>query len=198
MGRLHVGVEGLYQTVGRIALDAAGNSSNATATVWGAAGGARVEVGPVRLGASAFHGQGIGLGFVGQRSAAISDDDNTFGAAAGGLTYKLRTFTGYYGQAAVVSGRWQVGAGYGQGFVDQLDVDKRNPFMSVIHTQTGISASVYYHLSDNVVFDVDYFHFRASWYGAPIVDTMGNPTGGKLAGELQTLDFVNAGVTYHW
>jgi len=67
----------------------------------------------------------------------------------------------------------------------------------VIHTQTGISAAVYYHVSDAVVIGLDYFHFKASWYGAPIVD-MNGPTGGKLVGELQNLDFLNLGATYYW
>ena len=48
------------------------------------------------------------------------------------------------------------------------------------------------------MFGLDYFHFKASWYGAPILDANNQATGTKLAGELQNLDFVNLGVTYHW
>ena len=46
---------------------------------------------------------------------------------------------------------------------------------------------------------LDYFRYTANWYGAPVVDpaTMA-PTGDKLAGEKQDLNFVSAGVTYHW
>jgi hypothetical protein len=90
-----------------------------------------------------------------------------------------------------------VGGGYGQALVDQLDVDKANPTLSVIHTQTGISGSIYCHVSDAIVLALDVFQYRASWYGAPIVDANG-PTGGKLSGELQNLTFVNLGATYHW
>ena len=39
----------------------------------------------------------------------------------------------------------------------------------------------------------------ANWYGAPLVDTNTMlPTGAKLSGEQQKLNFVNAGVTYRW
>ena len=76
-------------------------------------------------------------------------------------------------------------------FLRPRDQD-RNTSLSVIHTQTGISASAYYHVSDSVVLGIDYFRYKASWYGAPLAG------GGKLAGELQVLQFLNAGVTYHW
>jgi len=83
--------------------------------------------------------------------------------------------------------------------LNQLDIDKANPKLSVIHAQTGISAAVYYHVTDSVVLGLDYFHYTANWYGAPIVDmTTMQPTGDKWAGEVQNLNFVSAGVTYHW
>ncbi len=65
-------------------------------------------------------------------------------------------------------GKLQIGAGFGMAIVDQLAADKINADLSVIHTQTGISGAIYYHVSDSVVFGLDYFHFKASWYGAPI------------------------------
>jgi hypothetical protein len=198
MVKLKVGVEGLVQPIGRVRTDPVTNAkSNETSSVWGVSGGARAEIGPVRLGAAAFRGRGIGLGYAVQRSAATSDNDGT-ATAAGGLTYQLRSFTGFYGQAGVVVGDVQLAAGYGRGSVDQLPVDKRNPNLSVFHSQTGISAAVYYHASDSIVLGLDYFRYMASWYGAPFVDANGQPTGGKLAGEKQNLNFLNAGVTYHW
>jgi predicted porin len=197
-GSLKLGVEGLWQLIRRTTTDATTMAQGEVDTsVWGVSGGARVELGPVRLGASGFHGRGIGLGYAAQRSAATSDNDSST-TPPGGLTYELRTFSGYYAQAAVILGDLHIAAGYGQGIVDQLDADKRNPLLSVIHTQTGISGAVYYHLSDSVVLGLDYFHYEASWYGAPIVDANMQPTGSKLTGEKQTLDFFNAGVTYHW
>jgi hypothetical protein len=198
MGSLKIGVEGLYQGIGRIATDPVTMAkTNVTTSIWGVSGGARAEIGPLRLGGSAFRGRGIGLGYAGQVSAATADNDAA-ATAPNGLTYDLRMFTGYYGEIAFVHGPLQVSAGYGQGLVDQLAVDKANPNLSVIHTQTGISAAIWYHLSDSVVLDIDFFNFKASWYGAPFVDGNNVPTGGKLAGELQTLNFLNAGATYHW
>jgi hypothetical protein len=206
-GSLKIGLEGLFQPVARIksvtvtdpttGAQTTQNSDEST-SVWGVSGGARLEVGPLRVGVSGFHGRGIGLAYAIQRSTATSDDDS--GAAPpGGPTYQLRTFSGYYAQAAVMFGGLHLAAGYGQGIVDQLDVDKTNANLSVIHTQTGISGAVYYHVSDSVVLGLDYFHFSASWYGAPVIDpaTM-LPTGNKLAGEKQDIDFISAGMTYHW
>ena len=192
-----LGVEGLYQQIARVVTttNPTMSSSNATASIWGVSGGARVEVGPVRLGASGFRGQGTGIGNVLQPSFSLSDNDV---AGPNGLTYGLRTFTGFCGQGAVVIGKVQIGAGYGMAMINQLPADKINSNLSVLHTQTGISGAIYYHLSDSVVFGLDYFHFKASWYGAPIVDMNNQPTGTKLAGELQNLDFVNLGATYHW
>ena len=199
--RLKIGVEGLYQPLSRIRADNTDPAnpvlSNASTSVWGFSGGARLEVGPLRLGVSAFHGRGIGLGYAGQNSSA-TEDNNTNAAPPGGITYQLRTFTGYNGQVALVHGSWHVAAGYGVGIVDQLPVDKTNGNLSVIHSQTGVSAAVYYHLSDSVVIGLDYFLFMASWYGAPLLDANMLPTGSKLAGEKQSLNFVNLGVTYHW
>ena len=198
----HVGVEGTFQPLGRLVttMDPTTNAttlSNASTSIWGVSGGARVELGPLRAGASGFRGRGIGIGNALQKITATSDDDQG-SAAPTGLTYQLRTFTGFYGQVgAFLMQKVLVTAGYGMGMVDQLPVDKVNPNLSVIHTQTGISGAVYYHLSDSLVLGIDYFRFRASWYGAPTIDTNNQPTG-KFAGELQTLNFLNVGLTYHW
>jgi hypothetical protein len=157
----------------------------------------------VRFGASAFRGRGIGLSTAMQRSTAIADNDTNGRAVppggAAALTYGLRTFTGYYGQAALVLHRVHIAAGYGVATVDQLAADKLNPNLSVFRYQAGISGGLYYEVSDSVVLGLDFFHYIAGWYGAPIVDpaTM-QPTGGHLAAEKQVLDFLNLGVTYHW
>jgi hypothetical protein len=86
---------------------------------------------------------------------------------------------------------------------DQLSSDRINPAQSGIHRQIGVSAALYYHLSDAVVLGFDYFRFMARWYGAPAstLDAGGMPiitTTAVLAGEKQDLNFINAGVTYHW
>jgi hypothetical protein len=198
-GRFKLSAEGLYQPLARIRTDdATGQKTTLTASVWGLSGGARLEIGPLRLGGAAFRGRGLGLYYALQRSAATADDDSSV-AAPGGLTYQLRMFTGFYGQAALVFGRFQIGGGYGLSTVDQLPVDRTNPNLSVIRYQAGFSVAAYFHVSDSVVVGVDFFRFMAGWYGAPIVDanTM-QPTGQKLAGERQALSFLNGGVTYHW
>ena len=198
-GKLKVGVEGLYQPVARIKTDPMTlEKTDAKSAVWGGSGGARVEVGPVRIGLSGFHGKGLGMGYALQKSAATNDSDSS-AAPLTGLTYDLRTFTGFYGQAAVVVGDLHIAAGFGRALVNQLDIDKTNGKLSVIHAQTGISAAVYYHVTDTVVLGLDYFRYTANWWGAPIVDmTTMQPTGEKWAGEVQNLNFVSAGVTYHW
>jgi hypothetical protein len=200
MGHFKIGVEGAYQPIRRIgsATDANGMTTaiNVDSAIWGVSGGARLEVGPARLGVSGFRGRGLGIGNAFQRTDATADD---FAPGPNGSTYGLRTSTGVYGQVgAFLGSKVQIAAGFGMSIVDQLAADKANPNLSVIHTQTGISGAVYYHLSDSLVMGVDFFNFRASWYGAPIVDMNNQPTGTKLAGELQTLNFLNAGVTYHW
>ena len=202
-------MEGLYQQIGRInsvidpATGAVVSSNDVSSSVWGVSGGARVELGPVRFGAAAFRGRGIGLGYALQRSVATADNDSDGRAlpptGQSGLSYEFRTFTGFYGQGALVFRQWQLAAGYGVGIVDQVAADKINTHLSVIHYQAGISAAVYYYLSDSVVLGLDYFRFMAGWYGAPTEDpTTMLPAGGRLAGETQVLNFLNLGVTYHW
>jgi hypothetical protein len=203
-GLLKIGVEGMYQPLARVEQkmvstpDGMGGTTTTTVptpestSVWGAAGGARLEVGPVRLGAAAFRGRGVGMTYALQNTSATV-----------AKTGEIRTFTGIYGQGAVMVGKFHIAAGGGVASADQLRSDRLDTSMSVIHQQIGISGAVYYHLSDSVVLGLDYFRFMARWYGAPksVLDGNGNPVladGSLLPGEKQDLDFVNAGVTYHW
>lgn len=186
-GLLKVGVEGLFQPLARVDTTAdpvtgAEVKTNQKTSVWGASGGARLEIGPVRLGVSAFRGRGIGIGNVLQKSTV----------SVSSTSREVRTFTGVYGQGALVFGKLQVGAGAGVASADQLTSDRLNPAVSVIHQQIGVSASLYYHATESVVLGLDYFRFMARWYGAPRADYS------LLPGEKQDLNFVNAGVTYHW
>lgn len=183
LGKIKIGVEGLYQPVSRIAMDAAGNPSKVTTGVWGASGGLRLEAGPLRLGLSGFTGKGLGLFYALQRSSATED---------GSPDKELRMFSGFYGQGGLAFGRLLVNAGFGLSLVNQTTFDKTDTTQSTIHYQRGISAGVYYHATDSIVLGLDWFMFAAGWYGAPLAG------GGKLAGETQVLNFVNGGVTYHW
>jgi hypothetical protein len=187
--RVKFGVEGAYQPISRIGMDAAGAPAKVTSSVWGASGGLRVEAGPVRIGVSGFRGKGLGLYYAMQRSSAIFDNSPD---------KELRTFTGYNGQAALVFGRLQVGGGFGLSLVDQTTFDKTDPSISVIRYQRGISGAVYYHATDSIVLGLDYFNFAAGWWGAPLVDPTTMTVTGKALGEKQVLNFINAGMTYHW
>lgn len=196
-GKLRIAAEGLYQPLARtVTDDVTLEKSDETTSVWGASGGVRLEVGPARIGVSGYRGRGIGLNYAIQGSPAT-------GVSFDPTTKELRTFTGFYGQAALVFGDLHVTAGGGAASVDQLDTDRRNTALSVIQRQIGVSAAVYYHLSDSVVLGLDYFRFMARWYGAPesSVDPMTNQVvlgAGVLPGEKQDLNFINAGVTYRW
>ena len=181
-GLLKIGVEGLYQPLARLNEDNPANKLDEKTSVWGASGGARLEVGPVRIGAAAFRGKGIGMTYALQNTSVTLNPD----------THEIRTFTGIYGQGAVVLGKVHVAAGAGVAAADQLGSDRINTGLSVIHQQIGVSAAIYYSLTDSVVLGLDYFRFMARWYGAPRADLV------LLPGEKQDLSFINAGVTYHW
>jgi hypothetical protein len=181
-------VEGMWQPVARGTVDAAGAPSTVTSKVWGVAGGGRVEVGPVRFGAALFRGQGLGQYY------ALQNSPVAFSTS----TKELRSFTGFYAQAALVFGPLQLASGAGQVRVDELDVDKTYSSLSNAKSQTGLSAAAYYRLSDNLVLGLDYFRFRTDWYGAPIVDPTTLAVTGRHTPEKQVVNYINAGATYHW
>jgi hypothetical protein len=187
-GLLKLEVEGLWQPVSKVATDAAGTRSLVSDEVWGVAGGGRVEVGPLRLGAAAFRGKGLGQYF------ALQNSPVAFNQA----TSHLRSFTGFYGQAALIFGPVQLAAGAGQVRIDLLPEDKIDSALSNAKSQTGISAAVYYSASDSLVFGLDYFRFQTDWYGAPVLDPTTMAVLGRLAPEKQVVSYINVGATYHW
>jgi len=189
IGKVKLAVEGLYQPIARCP-DSACMMDKVNSAIWGVSGGARLEVGPLRLGFSGFTGKGLGLFYALQRSVATEDNDPT--------NHTLRTFTGFYGQGGVAFGKFMVTGGFGLSLVNQTTFDKSDATVSTIHYQRGISAAAYYHATENIAIGLDWFMFAAGWYGAPLVDPNTMAVTGKLAGETQVLNFVNAGVTYHW
>lgn len=213
-GLFKLGVEGLYQPVGQVVEEDTDNDPatpnvevEKSDSLWGVSGGVRLEVGPARIGVGAFHGAGLGL------VTALQSTDATAGPAVlvdpvtnartiDPNNAEIRTFTGFHGQVAGVFGNLQVGVGGGVGMVGELDSDEINPALSPGDRHLGISAALYYHVSDAVVVGADYMRFMATWRGAPAVaaDAAGNPviTGNRLPAEEQSLNFINAGVTYHW
>lgn len=161
--------------------------------VWGGALGARFEYGPVRVGAAAFRGKGLGQYYALQNSPVV------FSPAS----YDIRSFTGVYGQAALVFGAVQLSAGAGRVSVDLLPADKVDATLSNAKSQTGISAAVYYSLNEYLVLGLDYFRFQADWHGAPRsgpAGADGKPVllGGYLTPEKQVVSYINAGATFHW
>lgn len=77
-------------------------------------------------------------------------------------------------------------AGWGVTRVHQTDIDREGlpgqPAISLIKTQTGISAGITYHLRHWLHVAADLFRADFRWY----------------FGERQTVTFVNAGSTVTW
>jgi hypothetical protein len=190
--RIKFEVEGFWQPLARLedvrdpVTGVVLTQNRFTTEVWAAAGGLRIEVGPVRLGVSGFRGKGTGLFYALQKTQPIED-----------LTHQLRMFSGAYVQGALVFGGLRLMSGFGMALVDQTANDKINTMLSVIRYQRGISAGVFYNATDSIVLGLDYFMFAAGWWGAPTIDPVTMATG-KLAGEKQVVNFVNAGITYYW
>lgn len=191
-GMFKLQAEGMVQPLSRLEVDMAGNKSLRSENVWGAAGGARLEYSVLRFGAAAFRGKGLGQYYALQNSPVV------FSPA----TYDIRSFTGLYAQAAVVLEKVQFSAGAGRVSVDLLPADKVDATLSNAKSQTGISAAVYYHLTEALVLGLDYFRFQADWYGAPrsTVDAAGATQilPGFLKAEKQVVTYINAGATFHW
>ena len=174
-------LEGMYQPMYQLG---AARSDK----VWGVAAGGRVEVGPIRLGLSAFRGKGLGA------YVALQNSSSSFNT----VTRELRTFTGLYAQAAVVVGRVQVSAGAGLVNDNQLASDRLDTTTSGLKRQAGASLGFYYSLTQHLVLGLDYFRFQTNWWGAPtaMTDASGNVV--FLPGEKQVINFINAGATFHW
>lgn len=193
-GMFKVQAEGMIQPLSRLQVDEMTmQKSLRSENVWGAAGGARFEYSVIRLGAAAFRGKGLGQYYALQNSPVV------FSPAS----YDIRSFTGVYAQAAVVLDKLQFSAGAGRVSVDQLEDDKKDFSLSNAKSQTGVSAAVYYHLSDALVLGLDYFRFQADWYGAPRsgIGPDGSTVvllGGYLPAEKQVVTYINTGATFHW
>lgn len=191
-GMFKIQAEGMIQPLSRLEVDMAGNKSLRKENVWGAAGGARFEYSVIRFGAAAFRGKGLGQYYALQNSPVVFSPKN----------YDIRSFTGVYAQAAVVLEKVQLSAGAGRVSVDLLETDKSDALLSNAKSQMGISAAVYYHISDALVLGLDYFRFQADWYGAPrssmAADGSTMILGGFLPAEKQVVTYINAGATFHW
>lgn len=194
-GLLKLQVEAMWQPISRLETSAEtpGTRKLIRDAVWGAAGGARVEYGPARLGAAVFHGKGLGQYYALQNSPAVFSP----------ISYEVRKFTGVYAQGALVLGPLQLSAGAGRVTIDQLRVDEQDATVSNAKSQLGLSLAAYYSVSDSLVLGLDYFRFQADWYGAPnsAKDPATNVTvilPGYIQPEQQVVSYINAGATLHW
>lgn len=178
--KLHVFGGGAFQKVYQ-----AGGVSDSS--IWGATYGARVEVGPVRLGGGGFFGKGVGINNAFDDNASLSSTSSMKSVTANGMTtmaqsYEFRNQRGFMGILQLVLGPFDVGGGFGQTTNSQLAADKTPAAVaavSSIATQTGITAEAVYHLNENLHLGLDYFNGAYKWSN----------------GEKQKLNVINAGVT---
>ena len=153
-------------------------------SVYGFAYGGRVEVGPVRLGASGHSGKGVGLlyGFDASPTsyrASVKAMDPVTGAVVVVSPAELRSFQGYSVFLQVPAGPVDLNAAYGRTQVPRLDVDKTS-VDSVLKTQTSIVASVVYHTTENLHLTAEFVNAAIHWWG----------------GQKQSVNFINAGATF--
>jgi hypothetical protein len=187
--KLHVfgsgGLQKLYQS---------GQDNNETA--YGATGGARVEVGPVRIGGGGFFGKGIGVDYAFDDNAAVASSTAMKTIISNGMplmvpSFALRNQLGFFGMAQVVLGPVDIGGGFGQTSIASLDADKLPTIdtnadtipdaagISHLKTQTGYFAAIVYHLSENLHADIDFINGAYKWTN----------------GESQKLNVINGGLT---
>lgn len=210
-GKLKLGVEGSFQPVSSISdEDTDGNPATpavpveTSSSIYGVSGGARLEMGPARIGAAGFWGRGTGLYDTFDPSDVSGGPALRPGTNALDPTKaEIRTFTGFHVQVAGVFGKVEVGVGGGIAMVGRIASDNLNFNLSAPKQQTGLGGHVNYHVTDAVVLGLDYMRMMARWQGAPAAATdpatsMTVTTGGVLTPEQQDVNFVNAGVTFHW
>jgi hypothetical protein len=184
LGRFVLFVDGTFQKIYRVGVCNPAPQQTCDGTVTGIGYGGRLELGPLRVGASGYYGKGLGL-----------DNPPDTGDAAIDLQGNFRVFDGYYAQVKLVLGSFELssGAGVTRIFLTASDKetqpDPRDPTgtaqvypHSWIKSQLGINASAVYNLSPNIHFDLDYFRAQANWY----------------LGEQQIVHALNSGMTFSW
>lgn len=183
------------------------NSGPRDATAVGVGYGARIELGPVRLGLAGHYGKGVGMNFAFDPSPSIANPND--------LVHELRSFDGYYAQLMVLATKkFGISAGAGMTRAKQVDSDKVDPKdddmnpatpagdddgtpgpdsigHALIDSQVGISGGLTYHISDNLHLNVDYFRAMYTWYTP-------SPTGPGIGAPKQNFHFLSGGITYDW
>lgn len=137
-------------------------TAHKTVKQMGIAGGARFELGPLRLGAAGHYGKGLGFYYAQENSQASyyfaqTPDDPHDG--------DLRTFRGFYGQLMVVLGSIDLAAGAGVSQVLPLSYEDASA-THLAKQNLGINAGLYVHIHNNLVWGLDFFRAQYSWYGS--------------------------------
>jgi hypothetical protein len=174
IGKVHAYVNGGYQKNYKD-----NQSDDASGTLSGIGYGARVEVGPVHVGAGGHRGTGLGLAYPGLPSDAVADTKSN-----------MRKTDGYFVMGQLVIGHFDIDGGYGKSTIHMtatdLTADPMSPFgdppFSYINTQAATSGAVVFHATDWLHFDVDVMHADSEWD----------------LGEHQRINFYNAGSTITW
>ena len=161
------------------------------ATVWGGAGGGRLELGAFHLGASGFYGQGLGLKYALEVSEAAQD-----------RLGNPRKSKGAHVQVQVVVGKVDLFAGGGIVKIDLTEYDRgakvqdpRNPTdpnalayqYTIIKQQIGFNAGIVYNVTPNLHIDLDFFRAEADWYAL-----------NNLPQQKQVVWVGNAGMMLSW
>jgi hypothetical protein len=163
---VHLFANGAYQSLYN-------PGSISSETMAGAGYGARLEVGPVHLGASGHYGKGLGLAYALQGGAV---------SVGPSPANQLRTFDGYSVLGQVVLGRFDVNLGWGMSRTYQLQTDLDSGSISILKRQLAYSAVLVCHATTHLHLAADYLHGDAAWF----------------LGEAQTFDFFTVGATATW
>jgi hypothetical protein len=171
--KAHLFANGAYQKVYL-------NNKTQDGTAIGAGYGGRIEFGPFHIGGGGHYGKGLGLYY------ALEGGDADHAAIAWDPNQEFRLMDGYSAFAQYAQGTFDVNLGYGISRVHLLAADKvaetAQHNESVLKNQQGIAAAFVYHATENIHLDLDYLNASFNWY----------------AGEKQTVNFVNTGVTMTW
>ena len=150
--------------------------------------GARVEVGPVRVGGGGFFGKGAGVNYAFDSNPALASGSsmrtitNPDGTMTMESSNEIRNTSGFVGMVQVVLGPVDIGGGFGQTQIAQVAADKTPAaamMVSTLKSQTGITAAVVYHLNESMHLGLDFINGTYKWTND----------------ESQSLNVFNGGVT---
>jgi hypothetical protein len=169
---------------------------------YGFAGGARLELGPLRIGGSAFRGKGLGTHFaLNSRYDPTTLHLTQQGATCSGPNdCRYRTTDGFHGAIAGVFGRFMVNAGFGMTRIfllpedsvhtDPVTMSDPSPWV-VPRYQYGISAGINVRISEQLIWDLDYFRAHSVWNSdADMTRT--------IPGVKQDMNIVSSGLVLVW